>query len=75
MTDAAEEVAAARLLKCILLIERLKREHLALRKIASELEVHHRTARRYIRLIEVAGIPINKDIEKRYFIQPNSITT
>lgn len=55
-------------LKVVRLIESLKEERLTLDQITERLEVHSRTVRRYLDLIEEVPLPLEKDFYNRYFI-------
>lgn len=58
-----------RLKKIILLIERLKKKGGAtFDQIVRQLDVHPRTAYRYLQLIEECDLPLEKDFNEKYFL-------
>ena len=61
----------SRLLTVLHIIRLLRSSSWTSRDLAKELGWAPRTIRRHIQLIEAAGIPVEQDMQNRFFIPPD----
>jgi DNA-binding IclR family transcriptional regulator len=61
-------IPAAKLLRCLQMINLLKRKRLKPAELGQAFGVDKRTAYRYLRLFEAVGYCVDKDFKGRYFI-------